>query len=614
MFEEKCRRAKLAKATRKLQQLDSSAFDSTPLGNRIGVTAVCEEIQRSGKGMLISMAGDTASGLSGGMVLASTPQSWAEVNLADCCEGAELDGVRSIFADPNVRWITHDWKAILHQMSRFQLAPQGQSFDLMIASYLLFPECRSHSLDDCGRRFASLQDQRPSQQSSGGGAAEMGKNDRLESRVEIVWQLGQVLEERIGQARLGFVFKEIEAPLIRILKDMEQTGVYLEAWGMSELAADLGERIQHLAQRIYGLAGEEFNILSSQQVARILFEKFELHRRLGLRLGRRHGNFSTDQKTLQKLAGQTLVDAILEYRGMAKVKATYVDALQGLVDAKTDRVHTRFHQTGTATGRLSSSNPNLQNIPLRSELGRSIRGFIRAQSPGHGLISADYSQIELRLMAHMAREVALIQAFRQGEDIHAATAARIFGGDPKNLTSDLRARAKAINFGLIYGMGAFQLAEATRISIKTAERFIQSYFKEYPAVFSFIRSCIHEAADSGYVRTLFGRRRPVPMLRQRSRGFSRKAAKLAVNSVIQGSAADLIKLAMIRVDQMLRHYGLATRLILQVHDELVFEGPEFEREFAIEIIRQAMTTAVTLDVPLVVNIGWGASWLEAHPH
>jgi DNA polymerase-1 len=408
--------------------------------------------------------------------------------------------------------------------------------------------------------------------------------------------------------RRGFtkLYEEIELPLTGVLAGMEQTGIRIDTAELARLSVLMETGIARLTGEIHALAGREFNIASPQQLGRILFE--ELHLPAPVRYGKGK-TISTAVDVLEGLAEEhEIVRKVLEFRQLTKLKGTYVDAIPALMDPATGRVHTSFNQTGAATGRLSSSNPNLQNIPIKTELGREIRAAFIPRDDWT-LVVADYSQIELRLLAHMSADPVLLDAFRQGEDIHTRTAAEVMGVPPMLVTREARNNAKAVNFGIVYGISAFGLAANLGISRKEAEVYIKAYFERYSGVRRFIDETIAKTRETGIARTLFGRERPIPDINSRNpnaRGF---AERTAVNSPLQGTAADMIKVAMIRIDRALSSFE--AKLLLQVHDELVLEAPPNEIEAVKELVKHEMESAFQLDVPLLVEVGAGANWRDA---
>jgi DNA polymerase-1 len=431
--------------------------------------------------------------------------------------------------------------------------------------------------------------------------------------ADFTLRLYRKLRPQVDAAGLTHVLNDIEMPLIPVLARMERHGVYVDAEELDRFSTRLDEMAKQLEAQIYETAGGPFKINSPKVLQELLFTKLKIHEQLGMRsLKKTKTGYSTDESVLSKLTDHPLPRLLLEYRTVTKLKSTYVDALPQLISPKTNRIHTSFHQTGTATGRLSSSDPNLQNIPIRSALGQEIRKAFKPQNPDCVMISADYSQIELRLLAHIAGEEALAKAFREQQDIHNLTAARIFRVPPAEVDQLMRSRAKAINFGIIYGMGPRRLAQETKVSMAEAQEFIGRYFATYPGIARYIETAVKAARDTGYTTTMSGRRRPVPELREASNRLQASAENVAVNSPVQGSAADLIKIAMIRVHAGLAKAGAKARLLLQVHDELVLECPAKEVNTVMAIVKESMEHAVSLSVPLEVEIGQGRNWLEAH--
>ncbi|MBW2618856.1 MAG: DNA polymerase I, partial [Deltaproteobacteria bacterium] len=418
-----------------------------------------------------------------------------------------------------------------------------------------------------------------------------------------------VLAPRLTELGLNGVFDEIEMPLIPVLSKMEKAGVRVDQGQLSRMSDDLSRRLEVLSERIIEAAGFNFNPNSPQQLGQVLFEKLNLPQ--GKKTKKKTG-YSTDAEVLEALRPlHPLPGLVLDHRSLTKLKSTYVDALAGLIHPQTGRIHTHYNQTITATGRLSSSEPNLQNIPVRSEEGRLIRRAFVAPE-GFLFVSADYSQIELRLLAHYAKDPALIEAFNRDEDIHTRTAAEIFGVMPGMVDAELRRQAKAINFGLIYGKTAYGLAKDLNISTGQAAKFIKAYFDRYTGVKRFQEETISQARKQGYVTTLWGRRRYLPELTSSNQMKRKMAERMAINMPLQGSAADLIKIAMIALDQAIKERGLEARLILQVHDELIVEVRAEEAEEAVALVRSAMEGAARLNVPLKVGVGQGANWDEAH--
>src|SRR5205085_9000126 len=418
-------------------------------------------------------------------------------------------------------------------------------------------------------------------------------------------RLAPLLRARLRERGSEDLYDRVELPLTAVLAAMEDSGVKIDTYRMGEITARLADRVEELEARAYELAGEEFMLGSTQQLARVLFET------LGLTPGRKgKTGYSTDTRVLRTIRDEhPIVEVIEEWRELTKLLNTYLGPLPSLI-GDDGRLHTHFNQAVASTGRLSTSNPNLQAIPIRTELGREIRSAFVAES-GSRLVSADYSQVELRILAHVSGEPKLREAFDRGEDIHTATAAEVLGKDPASLTKDERNIAKMVNFGIIYGISAFGLSENLEIPREEAQEYIDTYLARFPMVQDFIQRTIERAARDGYVTTLLGRRRPVPEIRASNRQTRSLGERLAVNSIMQGSQADIIKVAMVAIHRRLRDEGRAARLVLQVHDELLLEVPEVEVSPVKELVRAEMTSAFPLDPPLAVDVGVGDDWNDA---
>jgi DNA polymerase-1 len=414
------------------------------------------------------------------------------------------------------------------------------------------------------------------------------------------------MRERVDERGSLDLYRTIELPLTAVLASMEDAGVKIDEYRMGEITARLADRVEELEAKAYELAGEEFVLGSTQQVARVLFEKLELTPGRKGKTG-----YSTDTRVLRSIRDEhALVPVIEEWREYSKLLNTYLGPLPSLISPEDGRLHTTINQTAAVTGRLSTTNPNLQAIPIRTELGREIRSAFIAE-PGHRLLSADYSQIELRILAHVSGEPKLREAFARGDDIHTATAAEVLGKDPATLTTGERSIAKMINFGIIYGISAFGLSENLEIPREQAQQYIDAYLARFPLVQDFIQRTLEQAARDGYVTSLLGRRRPVQEIRASNRQTRSLGERLAVNFVMQGSNADIIKVAMIRIHRRLREEGRAARLVLQIHDELLLEVPETEVSAVRELVRSEMCGAYPLDPPLAVDVGVGDDWNEA---
>jgi DNA polymerase-1 len=532
--------------------------------------------------------------------------------------GVALNRVREALgpalADESIAKIGHNVKFDCLVLESHGFPVGGVAFDTMIASYCLDPERRSHSLDNLALEFARHR-KIPYAGLFPAGAREKDIRsvplDRLCEYscedADYTMRLKKLFEGSLRELGFESLFRDVEMPLCLVLKRMEQEGVAIDASKLAALSGTVAKDLDRLTAEIHRLAGEEFNINSPKQLQRILFEKLGLAKARKTKTG-----FSTDEEVLSELArGSPIAGSVLEHRQLSKMKGTYIDALPRLVNPRTGRIHTSFNQTVTATGRLSSSEPNLQNIPVRTELGRAIRSAFVPRR-GNILMDADYSQIELRIMAHLSKDAEFVGTFREGGDIHARTAARIYGVDEERVTADMRARAKTINFGVIYGMGPRGLSNQLGIGLDEAKRFIDEYFEKYPGVKGYIDSAIARARLSGCAETLLGRKRLLGEIgseNNRTRSFSER---IAVNMPIQGTAADMIKLAMIRIDRDIVEEGLGSRMILQVHDELVFEVVPGERDRLGALVKERMESALALDVPVRADIGFGDNWLEAH--
>jgi DNA polymerase-1 len=490
--------------------------------------------------------------------------------------------------------VAHDWKALRRDAGDGEAAARVVRLgnDTMVAAYLIDPARRRYPLDE-------LLDQAGIEPvvAAGGEAAVAAVGVFALSADEL---------QEIDRLELRPLLEDIELPLVDVLYRLELQGVKLDTYRLGETAARVSEEIDELEHQIHELAGEEFTIGSPQQLAGVLFEKLELSRKRRGKTG-----FSTDARVLRAIrAEHPIVEKVERWRELTKLRSTYLDELPALIDERTGRLHTTFNQAATTTGRLSSTNPNLQNIPIRTPLGQRIRSCFVAEE-GARLISADYSQVELRILAHVAGEEVLKSIFERGEDVHAATAAEVLKLAPGDIGPGERSRAKAVNFGIVYGLSAHGLSEQLSIPHEEAAEYIERYLARFPAVRAFIDRTIVEATDRGYVQTLFGRRRQIPELRSRKWQTRSQGERLAVNTVIQGTAADVIKIAMVRCDAALREAGLATRLVLTIHDELLFEGPLAETDEATVLVEREMEAACELDPPLVVDIGVGENWLDA---
>ena len=475
---------------------------------------------------------------------------------------------------------------------------RGLTFDTMIAAHLVNPARKVEKLSEVVFDYLGAERLEPEDPADPAGAA---------AAVRWIGELKQLLGDELAALGLVKLFDELEMPLIPVLVEMEQVGVAVDCAALGELSSRLGARAAELEREIHALAGEEFNIGSPTQLRHILFEK------LGLppdKTKRTKTGYSTGAEVLAGLSEHEIITKILEYREVTKLKSTYVDALPPLVNPKTGRIHTSFNQAITATGRLSSTNPNLQNIPIRTEAGMEIRRCFVTGSPDNLLLSADYSQIELRILAHVTEDENLIEVFGRDEDLHRAAAVEIFGVEPEGVTPQMRAFAKTVNFGIPYGISDFRLAREMGIPQENARKYMERYFARFPRVRQYVQEMPARARELGYVQTLMGRRRPLPELRTRAAAVRQAAERMAINTPMQGSAAEIIKVAMLRVHEGLREQKLCGRMILQVHDELVLEAPERELREMASLVGRCMANAYELRVPLKVEVKAGRNWLD----
>jgi len=527
-----------------------------------------------------------------------------------------LEIVRPIFENPGILKIGQNMKFDIQVLANYGIEVKGQLFDTMIAHYLLEPDMR-HNMNLLSESYLGYSPVHI--ESLIGEKGNNQKNMRsvpldklIEYAVEdadVTYQLKGIFEPRIKTEGLGDLSYNIEMPLIRVLAAIERNGVILDLEDLKAITINLREDIISLENEIYKMAGTEFNISSPKQLGDILFIRLKLDENARVTKTKQ---FITNEEILQRLTSKhPIIEKVLEYRGLKKLLSTYVEALPLLVDKKTGRIHTSFNQAVASTGRLSSNNPNLQNIPVRDARGREIRkAFVPAK--GHVFLSADYSQIELRLMAHLSKDKSMIADFLSGNDIHAATAAKIFGVEISEVTREMRSRAKTANFGIIYGISSFGLSERLNIGRKEAKELIDGYFNSYPGVKIYMDESIMKARDAGFVTTMFGRKRYLPDIHSHNQVVRGNAERNAINAPIQGSAADIIKIAMIRIFERMEAEKFSSMMILQVHDELIFEVLNSELETLKELVIFEMSNAVKLDIPLKVDWGTGKNWFEAH--
>jgi DNA polymerase I len=518
-----------------------------------------------------------------------------------------------VLAEAKVAKIGADLKAAWILAQRFGLELRGVKGDILLASYLLNPGRYEQTLENVARHYLGLNLPGPKELAGRPSAAldlEQGLACQYAAqRAEVALRLWPKLERELRQEGLWDLYQGLELPLVRTLARMEARGIRLDQGFLRRFGQDLETAMLRLEQEIYALAGEAFLIQSPQQLGRILFEKMQLTPQ---KKTRGKTAYSTDVEVLQALATESPIAAkVLEYRSMGKLKSTYIDALLKLVDPSTGRVHTTFLQSVAATGRLSSRDPNLQNIPVRGELGGQIRqAFV--PEPGRVFLSADYSQMELRILAHFSEDPILLKAFTDGIDIHRQTAAVVFGIHPELVSPDMRRQAKVVNFGIIYGMSAFGLAKQLGVGNRIANEFIQRYFAKYAGVKAYLEKTLQQAREQGWVTTLMGRRRQTPHLTSSNRIVRQEAERSAINTPLQGTAADIIKKAMLETEAALEQAGLSGHILLQLHDELLLEVPQGELAATARLLRQVMEAVVVLKVPLIVDLRAGESWGEMH--
>ncbi len=556
-----------------------------------------EKEEQPEEAQLSFMEGSMGGAMGDAISLSETPTCCVAISAAagtamtvnlDSSDAAKK--LRSILTNAEAPKAVHDYKAAIHALDPLGIHLAGVRHDPMLYSYLLDPTYSSHRLADVALRRFNLK-----------------LAEQLAESADITGRMAGALRSEVEQAGLAKLYEEMDLPLVPVLARMEQAGVKIDTAALSQMSNELEREITAKAKEIYEVAAMEFNVGSPKQLGDVLFNRMNLPKPVKYGKGR---TISTAVDVLEELAeNYPIARMVLDYRQLTKLKSTYVDALPALIKPTSGRLHTTFGQTGTATGRLSSANPNLQNIPIRTELGRGIRAAFIAE-PGHVLLTADYSQIELRLLAHFSHDSLLVEAYRRGDDVHTLTASQVFGVPPLMVTPDHRRQAKVVNFGIVYGLSPFGLSQNLGIEPSEAKQFIAAYFEKYSGVRAFIDKTLEEARRDMKVKTLFGRVRPIPDINSKNanqRGF---AERTAVNTPLQGTAADLIKIAMIRIDAALRERGLKSRMTLQVHDELVFEIPEDEVEVMQPLVREQMERVHELAVPLQVEMGVGPNWRD----
>ena len=539
------------------------------------------------EGNLLPLAAEAPAQKTHNLAISTAPGS--AVVIASSVEGASI-ALNAALANSAVTKSIHNWKAAAHVLEQQGISLEGVRHDPMLYSYLLDPTYSSHRLADVALRRFNLK-----------------LSGTLPEAADITGRLATAFRAEVEQAGLVKLYEEIDLPLVPVLTRMEQAGVKIDRQALSQMSTRLEKEIDAKAKAIYDCCGMEFNISSPKQLGDVLFNKLNLPKPVKYGKGK---TISTAVDVLEGLAASHEAPRlVLEYRQLTKLKSTYVDALPALLNSSTGRLHTTFEQAGTATGRLSSSNPNLQNIPIRTELGREIRAAFTVE-PGNVLLAADYSQIELRLLAHFSKDPLLVEAYRRGDDIHTLTASQVFGVPPLMVTADHRRAAKVVNFGIVYGLSAFGLSQNLGIEPSEAKQFINNYFEKYAGVRKFIDATLDQARRELKVRTLFGRIRPIPDINSKNANLRGFAERTAVNTPLQGTAADLIKIAMIRIDAALRDRSLKSRMTLQVHDELVFEVVPQELDVVRRLVREHMENVHPLSAPLVADISTGPNWRD----
>jgi DNA polymerase-1 len=524
-----------------------------------------------------------------------------------------IDKLKPVMEDEKLAKLAHNGKYDMTVLAEHGLTVQNLTFDSMIAAYLLGEK----SLGLKNLAFSKLAiEMTPITELIGKGAKPIPMSrveiaraaDYASADADMTLRLAEVFEPELKEQGLWQLFTEVEMPLTPVLMSMERTGVALDIELLKQMSQRLGEQLSKLEKDIYDNVGHQFNINSPQQLSSVLFEELKLPT-----ARKTKGGYSTGAAILEELRGvHPVIGLILDYRQLSKIKSTYIDALPSLINPKTGRVHTSFNQTRTATGRLSSSDPNLQNIPVRGEMGKEVRqAFIAPQ--GSLLLSADYSQIDLRALAHLSQDGSLLDAFRRDEDIHRATAAQVFGVEPSKVTPEMRRVAKTVNFGVIYGMSDYGLEQASGLTREEAAAFISAYFEKYPGVKRYLESTKEKARKDGYVQTILGRRRAIPEINHANRQLREAAERMAINMPVQGTSADIIKVAMINLDREIARRKLESKMLLQVHDELIFEVPRAEVDQMSRLVPELMTSAIELSVPLKATVKTGPNWGELEP-
>lgn len=548
-----------------------------------------------------------------GLGLSWEPENSAYLNLAELPEDDVLNTLKPLLENENIKKYGHNLKDLIVYLKNKGIAFRGLSFDTMIAAYIISPSSETYSIPELATAHLSIEIESLEQLTGKGKGFVHYRDlpaDKLSSAAgvyaETVLKLKTALDRIIKKNDQQDLLYKIELPLVEVLADMEYRGFKVNTGELKEFSIELEEKIDVLTERIYDLAGEKFNINSTKQLGVILFEKLDLPVLKKTKTG-----YSTDAEVLEQLASRhEIVSNILEYRQLVKLKSTYIEGLLAVINPETGKIHSSFNQTVAVTGRISSTEPNLQNIPIKLEMGRKIRKVFVPSDSEYVLLDADYSQIELRVLAHITGDANMIEAFRNNEDIHTSTASQVFGVPKSEVTSLLRARAKAVNFGIVYGIGEFSLSKDLGITRKEAKKYIEEYLNKYPNVKKYMHDIVEQGKEMGFVSTLFNRRRYLPELKSNNFNIRSFGERIAMNTPIQGSAADIIKIAMVKVYDRLRDGGFKSRLILQVHDELIIETHKDEKEKVASILKESMESAVDLKAPLCVDVKCGNNWYE----
>jgi DNA polymerase-1 len=528
-----------------------------------------------------------------------------------------LDEFKDVFASEEIEKIAQNLKYDLKVLMKYDINIAGPQFDTMLAHYLVSPDGR-HNMDILAKKYLNYKPvsitsligkKGKNQLSFADVPLEKAKEYACED-ADITFQLKHIINEELMEKQLAHLMVRLEMPLVPVLSDIEMEGIKVDDTFLNDYSIELEGMSSKIEKSIYSISDMNFNIASPKQLGEVLFDHLKINAKAKKT---KTGQYKTDEATLEKLAGENqIVSDILKFRKINKLRSTYVDALPKLIHPKTGRVHTHFSQAVAATGRLSSTNPNLQNIPIRTDLGKEIRKAFIPRDKNHTLLAVDYSQIELRIVASVAEDKGMIEAFNNGMDIHTATASKVFGVTVENVTKDQRYKAKSVNFGLIYGQGAFGLAQNLKISRTEAKELIDAYFEQFSGVKKYMDDTINFCRENGFVKTIMGRKRFIPDINSNNQTVIGFAERNAINAPIQGSAADMIKLAMINIHKRLSTIETKAKMILQVHDELLFDVPKNELDHIRSIVKHEMEVAMPLKVPVVAEAGNGDNWLEAH--